>query len=163
MVVSGYSSYNRSRISSAYTSWLSSGVPVPVGTIRSVSVIRVPVAATAAVGTEPKRFMIHDHDRPSVSTLELPGRRESWLTVVATLSGYGPILAAMFLALFVLPYVMSAVQSFDGRRHAKNEVERHGSKWSESRLMSVTRTRGRLRSRPRLPIEPSPRRQRSPA
>ncbi|CQR50669.1 MULTISPECIES: hypothetical protein [Haloferax] len=39
-----------------------------------------------------------------MSALELPGRRESWLTAAATLGGYGLILTAMFLALFVLPY-----------------------------------------------------------
>ncbi|ELZ92719.1 hypothetical protein C441_10883 [Haloferax sulfurifontis ATCC BAA-897] len=52
--------------------------------------------------------MIHDRDRPSMSAFELPGRRESWLTAAATLGGYGLILAAMFLALFVLPYVAFA-------------------------------------------------------
>ncbi|RLM46068.1 Uncharacterized protein HBNXHx_0826 [Haloferax volcanii] len=66
------------------------------------------MVAAAVVGAEPRRFMIHDRDRPSMSALELPGRRESWLTAAATLGGYGLILTAMFLALFVLPYVAFA-------------------------------------------------------
>ncbi|MFK8212408.1 hypothetical protein [Haloferax volcanii] len=43
-----------------------------------------------------------------MSAFESPGRRESWLTAAATLGGYGLILTAMFLALFVLPYVAFA-------------------------------------------------------
>ncbi|WP_255471227.1 MULTISPECIES: hypothetical protein [Haloferax] len=43
-----------------------------------------------------------------MSALELPGRRESWVTAVATLTGYGIILGAMFVALFVLPYLAVA-------------------------------------------------------
>ena len=43
-----------------------------------------------------------------MSALELPGRHEAWLTAAATLAGYGIILAAMFVALFVLPYLAVA-------------------------------------------------------
>ncbi|MFC7204266.1 hypothetical protein ACFQJC_12135 [Haloferax namakaokahaiae] len=39
-----------------------------------------------------------------MATLDLPGRREAWLTAAATLVGYGLILAAMFVVLFVIPY-----------------------------------------------------------
>ncbi|EMA02186.1 MULTISPECIES: hypothetical protein [Haloferax] len=40
-----------------------------------------------------------------MSVLELPGRREAWLTAAATLVSYGLILVAMFVVLFVLPYL----------------------------------------------------------
>ncbi|ELZ86752.1 hypothetical protein C453_06444 [Haloferax elongans ATCC BAA-1513] len=47
-----------------------------------------------------------DRDTPTMSAMELPGRREAWLTAAATLGGYGLILAGMFVALFVLPFVV---------------------------------------------------------
>ncbi|WP_416839034.1 hypothetical protein [Haloferax sp. DFSO52] len=43
-----------------------------------------------------------------MSAFELPGRRESWLTAAATFAGYGLILTAMFVVLFVLPYLAFA-------------------------------------------------------
>ncbi|WP_275040248.1 hypothetical protein [Haloferax mucosum] len=41
-----------------------------------------------------------------MSAIELPGRREAWLTAAATLVGYGIILTGMFVVLFVLPYLV---------------------------------------------------------
>nr|WP_049918896.1 hypothetical protein [Haloferax larsenii] len=55
---------------------------------------------------EDQRFIIDDCDTPTMSAMELPGRREAWLTAAATLGGYGLILAGMFVALFVLPFVV---------------------------------------------------------
>ena len=43
-----------------------------------------------------------------MSAIDLPGRREAWMTAAATLAGYGLILTGMFVALFVLPYFVFA-------------------------------------------------------
>ncbi|WP_255518442.1 MULTISPECIES: hypothetical protein [Haloferax] len=43
-----------------------------------------------------------------MSAIDLPGRREAWVTAAATLAGYGIILTAMFVVLFVLPYIAFA-------------------------------------------------------